>query len=428
MSSCNDKIKILLLGTTDNMSAGHVLSVYNSLPNDKFDKRLVIKLSYNGWTEYAFETCGSIKFKIKNKLECLYLYLKNTLLGRSFKLDLENSQYCFFTDDDKAVSANKILNKIKGFTPDVISLHYVGTFLSAQTVWDLYKKTNAHFIFNFTDEEFLGGGCHYHCDCNGYLNHCIDCPALVKGKEKAKRQLEQRRELWKDIPKTIRGVPYDIEKALLTSHFCNAHMIPRISCPKVVYTEKNVARKRFKLREDDFVIMLGAYSLNDKRKGFEFAIEGILKFCGKKGIENEKVRILLAGKESIDKSVFKNVCVIETGFLNKEDLFLAFCSSDLFLSSTIADSGPYMVNYAFALGTPVVSFDLGVAHSLIEDGKNGFLADYKKSESIATAITKYYMMTEEERNIIKKNALVKIRSFSNNSYAYEDFYEWWINR
>lgn len=66
-----------------------------------------------------------------------------------------------------------------------------------------------------------------------------------------------------------------------------------------------------------------------------------------------------------DISIASNVNIIMPGFLSENELFEVYCAADVFMSTTIADSGPMMVNYSIACGTPVVSFPIGVAQDLV---------------------------------------------------------------
>lgn len=48
------RVKILLLGYNDNELEGHVFSHYQNLPQDKFEKRLVVLASLGKRKDYAF--------------------------------------------------------------------------------------------------------------------------------------------------------------------------------------------------------------------------------------------------------------------------------------------------------------------------------------------------------------------------------------
>ena len=64
-----------------------------------------------------------------------------------------------------------------------------------------------------------------------------------------------------------------------------------------------------------------------------------------------------------------------------------------------------MVNYSFALGTPVVSFPIGVADDLIVHKETGYLATYKDVEDVAKGILFLRGLNEDERNSMSERCV-----------------------
>ena len=67
--------------------------------------------------------------------------------------------------------------------------------------------------------------------------------------------------------------------------------------------------------------------------------------------------------------------------------FIDVAMSDVFLSPSIQDAGPMMLNQALMCGTPAVAFNIGVAYDIIND-KTGYLAKYRDSEDFCKGIIK----------------------------------------
>ena len=63
-----------------------------------------------------------------------------------------------------------------------------------------------------------------------------------------------------------------------------------------------------------------------------------------------------------------------------------FKMCDLFVSTSIEDSGPLMVNQAIAMGTPVAAFGIGVAEDLVKDGKTGAKAELFDCDTLSDKI------------------------------------------
>lgn len=108
---------------------------------------------------------------------------------------------------------NQILAKNPDFTPDLIVMMWTRTFISSMAVRRMYELTKARFLFVFVDDAHLSGGCHFPVDCDGYMNGCHDCPAIIKGKKIAEKVMADKLRLYKGIPKYIVGVPADCRLA-----------------------------------------------------------------------------------------------------------------------------------------------------------------------------------------------------------------------
>lgn len=386
--------KILMLGTTDSRLAGHLGYTYDHLPAD-FDKRMVVAYSVSGKQPYAFGCKDSKLDKLlrlfRRKIWQIKKYIK---YGEPVKY--ESSKYSFLPNDVYAKSADQILAKHPGFIPDIISIHWVGEFITPKVIRDLYEKTNAHIVIVFVDEDPLAGGCHYHCECEGYLHGCVHCPALISGKKYAHDIMIERQKALSGLPITIVGSPYDMEKAKRTMMYKSADVLETVSVPKTIELDKQTCRKILNIQDNEFVVFIGANTLTEVRKGTIYSIEAINYLARK--YDNLTVCLLGNSVSNFIERITSNIKLLTPGFLNINEMLRLLKASDVFLSTTIADSGPMMVNYAFAMGVPVVSFDLGIAHSLIKDREIGCFAEYENSESVAKALEYIYGLTSEERN------------------------------
>jgi glycosyltransferase involved in cell wall biosynthesis len=62
-----------------------------------------------------------------------------------------------------------------------------------------------------------------------------------------------------------------------------------------------------------------------------------------------------------------------------------------------------MINEAIMCGTPVVSFDMGVAPDLVHTGKTGYRAKLRDSQDLATGITEILTLSEDAYNRMSYN-------------------------
>jgi len=86
-----------------------------------------------------------------------------------------------------------------------------------------------------------------------------------------------------------------------------------------------------------------------------------------------------------------------------EELALAYQAADVFVCSSVEDSGPMMVNESIMCGTPVVSFDIGVALDLVFTGKTGYRAKLKDSLDLSLGIKFILELTEKKAQEIRNN-------------------------
>lgn len=401
------RIKILIIGHCDVPFKGHALDMANTLPNEFFNKRLVVMNNEYGNYDIPyfynqnniFGLCKSKFWKFIRKIKIILKY------RQKLQLSSQNGLYNFNISDLNNISALDILKKCPDFTPDIIMLMWTRTFISAKTIKDLYNITNAKFAFILVDQAHLTGGCHYVIDCNQYLNGCHNCPALTKCKKIAETQMSDKLDAFKNIQKYIIGVPADIRLAKKSPLFINSKFYSYIDVPKINSTPKDAAKDYFSIKKTSFVVLLGANSINDKRKGFIYSFEAIKKVC--KSIDNLCILIIghLNDSSVLNFFVKSNIQVVTPGFLNTEGLIKAFCAADCFLSTTVADSGPMMINYSVAVGVPVISFNVGVAQDIVIHKKNGYIAKYKDDSDIANGIKFIYNLNDTQRLFIKQQSL-----------------------
>lgn len=408
-----DKIKVLFLSTHDSPLEGHAFSICESLPKDKFDARLFVLHNSNKKTKYSLIGSNNIIIKLYHKTLNLYLKVHSLLKYHKIPRIKRGTEYCYYSDDFVPSYAGIILRRLKEFVPDVICVTWVAKFISSATIRNLYKKTHAKIILFTTDEQFMMGGCHYSVECSGFKTGCFNCPALSKFRDYSHYQIENKKKNYQDIPITIRGVPYAVEKAINESYLfrdnkCNKILTVKNTTQRVVETPKSECRREFGIKDDMFVVFCAASHIDEQRKGFIYCVDAIREF--QKRVKNTVA--LIAGNVN-DDSIFKGLNCILTGRLTEEKLFKAYCASDCFLSTTIADTGPMMVNYSISLGIPVIAFKIGVAASLVIHKKTGYIAKYKDVKDITNGLLYIHSLSKEEYFVMQKNCKIEISKYSN---------------
>lgn len=396
-------MKVLMLGFHDSKLAGHIQYDYLNMP-DKIETCMITLVGRYGKQNHNFHQQFKSVYggRLQATLELVFKWVYSILFFRCLPVvDRNHKEFAFFDFEYYPISAKRILKKCpQGFIPDVISVHWDRGFANSRVIRELYKLTGAKIVYHFIDEAPMTGGCHYPVDCNNYLNGCKNCPALKFGKKLAEKQIETKKKNLSGLPIMLCGTPYDMRLAGKSPIFKNYIKIPIVQKPKVSKVSREEARKCFGLDDNSFVVFLGASSLSDPRKGAIYSINALERASSI--IPN--LVVLAAG--SSDLSI-NGVEVKNLGFVSVEVLVNCFCAADCFLSTTIADSGPMMVNYSIALGTPVVSFSIGIAEDLVVHKHSGYLAEYKNVDDIVNGLSFFYSLDEKEKNAIS-NECVRI--------------------
>lgn len=299
-------------------------------------------------------------------------------------------------------STKKILQKAD-IKPDVIIVLFMQNFLSYKNLFELNKMANAPVYLYMMDMASMTGGCHYAWNCKEYHNKCGCCPAFNSNEEN-----DQSRENWlfkkEYIDKTnitlIAGTEYQFRQLTLSSLFKDKPCYKAlISVNENVFKPQNKigARNHFSLPANKKIIFFGAVNVTSRRKGFNELIES-LKILKLVMTEPNDTHLVIAGhcNTYLEQNLPFDYSIL--GNLNHAQLALAFQAADVFICTSIEDSGPTMINQAIMSGIPVVSFEMGVAFDLVKTGATGYRAKLKDSHDLAHGI-KYVLELKEQEYI-----------------------------
>lgn len=378
------KYKILLLSTHDSHLGGHAWAEMQNYDPDKFDTKLVTLYSVHNSSEYAI-----IKnYKLYRLLDAFFRLIYNIFVFRRFK-KIAYDKYCFFRVNTAPITARQILKKYNNGLPDIIMLHWFDGFISPKTLYKLYQKSGAKIYIALTDEFPLTGGCHYPCDCLGYKSGCDNCPALFSNKKIVGQLFDNKLFYLSKIPKVIVSNTYGIQKAKDSliykenTSFVNDYGGVNLSFDNDLLKNRNF----FNIQADKFVVMFGAININEERKGFNILLQALQYVSNK---IDSSIIALIPGNININIPTIKNIDFKFLGLLPFEDLCRSFSAANVFISPSIADTGPMMVKYAIACGTPVVSFPIGYSLDFVKHKETGYLAEYGDPWDLANGIFFFY--------------------------------------
>ncbi len=306
------------------------------------------------------------------------------------------------TEQKNYFKTKRILKKID-FVPDIIILYFINQFLNALNIKELQQQTGARILWVLPDMAAMTGGCHYAWQCRGYERKCGACPAIYSKNQSdiTKANIEYK-------IRNLSGLPLEIicPSSHLLSQVKNSSVFKKNKTHKILLSvdprfqasnKKSEARKYFNIQANKRVVFIGAQTIKQKRKGTSYIIEALNLLYDDPLINNDDIYLLIAGESGenfINSVPFPK---FYAGYLDLQNqLPLAFQASDLFVNSSIEDSGPLMVNYSIMSGTPVVAFKMGVVSDLIINGKTGFVANLRDSRSLAEGIKRLLLLNQNE--------------------------------
>lgn len=347
------------------------------------------------------------------------------------KVLITDSKYSFLSKDEitEHINVDSLLKSV-GFIPDYIFTGMTIDFLNSTDLFNIQKATQAK-VYNITvDMNHFTGGCHFSWGCEGYTNSCDNCPAIPDESQKhvAKDNLERKyQNAQKASFQIIAGSGLTLEQAKKSKIYRAQKTIYNIN--SLIDTtllndqNKSIAKKIFGLEEENFYILTGAQNMEDPRKGFKYLIEA-LEILDQQLPEDLKKKItLLVVSNSINKE-FDRVTFKKQKIDYIKDyrlLSLLYQATDVFVNSSIEDSGPMMVSEALACGTPVVGFDTGVLTNMVIDDYNGYKIPMKDSRQLAEGIKKIFELDKNQYAVFSKNAVQQVQEFSSYEYAEEIF-------
>lgn len=318
----------------------------------------------------------------------------------------------FFCINREEVRAGRLV-AVLPFQPDVIIAHWVSNFVTAGTLRDLNRMTHAPILWYLMDMAPFTGGCHYAFGCTGYIRQCGNCPQLGAGQSSRDLSHRQWQSKWAYLQETnITAVAASswlksqLETGSIFRNKRHETILLGIDVDIFCTTHQEAAREQLDLPSDRKIIFFGAQRLHEERKGIRYLV-GALRLLhtmlGDNVTLRDQVLVVTAGKS-------ENAVGLDIPFEHKHVGFLmgdamlatGYQAADVFVNASIEDAGPMMINESLLCGTPVVSFEMGVAVDLVHTGSTGYLARLKDEQDMAAGLRRILELNDEARHVMRK--------------------------
>lgn len=230
-----------------------------------------------------------------------------------------------------------------------------------------------HDMWSFT------GHCAYSYDCTKWQTGCGKCPypEIYPAIKRDTTAIEWKLKNWVYSRSNLTIVTpsnwlAEQARQSMLNRFPIHHIPYGIDTSIYQPLDSEQCRAVLNIPKDKHVLMFGAASLNDTRKGGDILHKALIDLP-----QSLKANIVLltlgGGGESIAELI--GIPTISLGYVSSDHLkAIAYSAADLFIFPTRADNLPLVLQESMACGTPMVSFKIGGVPDLVRSGQTGYLA------------------------------------------------------
>lgn len=414
-------------------SAGLALDQMKSLKMAGHEVDFLTKFSFDGQESnmYSVDEKNWVDklVDLRQKYPILHYLSKFKFLVGRRNLIFNNGIKLTAPDESKPpVPIDDILNCITKEYDIVITL-FLQDFISALTIKAIYEKLKCPVIIRSVDMGPFTGGCYFFLDCNHYQHNCGKCPALNSSDENdiSRRNFLIKKECYANVNYAYCCNNW-MRRFALKSNMFDSDRIFSSTCvideTRFYQRPLSECKKRFLIPESKSFIIFARYQNKTIiSKGFSHLIEAVNEWSTSlSDEERNKVLVLIAGNRDVDPLYEMAVDTKYVGLLDTETLICAYSVSNVFVSPSIDDAGPSMVNQSIMCSTPVVSYNIGTAIDVIDNGKSGFKADEIDTHLLAESLKKLYELSPEEYTELRESTR-RIALERNSLKSFSEFIE-----
>lgn len=323
------------------------------------------------------------------------------------------------SESEPPVDNELLLESLPKKSYDFVQVFITERMLTAKSFLAIYEKYKVPILILCLDMLHFTGGCYFFGECNRYKVGCGKCLVLNSEEEKDQTYLNflYKKSIYPRIEYAILCNQHQRAFALESNLFNEKNIYNQsiiIDEDKFIPMDGDESRKYFKVPQKKKFIVLARYEKGLTRaKGYDHLVEIMNAFTKlSHPLAVESSLLILIGSEDKEFTRRINMDTLSLGRLDLEELVKIYSASSVFISTSVDDVGPSMVNQSLMCGTPVVTFTIGTALEVTEDGVNGFKAENFNSCDFANKLLLLSQMSTKELAIMKQNARLSALKFN----------------
>ncbi len=269
---------------------------------------------------------------------------------------------------------------------EVYNLHWTSDLVDYHLLFRHFGKRTS-VAWRLPDQNPMTGGCHFVYDCDRFTSQCGRCPQLGSNSDNdlASRVFQRKLAAVSFLdPQLVsiiapsNWIASQARRSKILGRFDVVRIPTGVDIDVFQPRDKAIARDVLGLPPQGNIVLFGAASVSEYRKGFDllFACLPELQAAG------AKLVALGAGGMTADSGEIIHLGQISNARL----LSYVYSAADLFVLPTRADNLPNVALEAMACGVPVVSFDVGGMSDIIKQGVTGLLAPSITQEALLKPI------------------------------------------
>ncbi|NER97456.1 MAG: glycosyltransferase [Symploca sp. SIO1B1] len=304
---------------------------------------------------------------------------------------------------------------------DILNFHNLHTgYFNYLGISSLTKNKPA--VFTLHDMWAFTGHCSYSYDCDRWKTGCGKCPYpnTYPPVSKDNTNLEWKLKNWTYSRSNLNIVApskwlYEQAQQSMLSRFPIHHIPNGIDTEAYQPIDRELCRSMLDIPPGKKVLMFGAESLKDARKGGDLLLKALSSLPT--SLKAETVLLTIGnGGETIPKAA--EMQTVNLGFVGGDRLkSVAYSAADLLVFPTRADNLPLVLQESLACGTPMVSFKVGGVPDLVRPGITGYLATAEYAEDMSKGIVELLEDDNLREQMSKNCRAIALQEYALEIYA-----------